>query len=372
MSLMHRGTRTPSARTAISSVAVAGVSAALALTAAVTPAAGTPTSQRHTAAHQHVTAHHTRHAHHIVVNGLTKSHHGRTITVFATTEKLGHKTRHNKKVTITFARGVRTHLDHVRHGNKIHLNARGVGDLHHFVVRHKESENTDSAPATLIFGTITEENGSMLLVSESNRDNGDDQRGDDQGDHSGPDGDGMDHVHGDRGGDGHNVVVDTSGAKTVELDGAEVAPAIGDEVAILGEVTDNTVLADAVYGFSNPQSFLRGQVTAINGTSVTLNGEDDGEDDGTDDSDVSDDGGNGVTVNLADAPLFVNGSTGSTLDQLTVGDKLLVIGDFSLTDNSFAPSLAFAFNGHDDHPCGDNDQGDDHGGDGPGDRGSDG
>jgi hypothetical protein len=225
--------------------------------------------------------------------------------------------------------------------------------MKHFVVRHNEDETTSSAPATLFFGTITQENGSLLLVSESDRDNGDHQDGDNHdGDDNANNDSARDNSPGGPGRDGHKIVVDTSSATTVELDGAEGAPVVGDEVAVLGEFSDNTVIADAVYGFSNPQSFLRGDIQSISGTTVAIgdgrhgrghdHGPGGGDNDGT------------QLVDLGDVPLFVNGSTGSTIDQLAVGDKILVIGAFGLTENTFTPSLAFAFNGHDDHPCGDN------------------
>jgi hypothetical protein len=369
MTSVHDGARTTRAlRTAISSLAVTGVGATLALTAVAAPATAAPA-----AAHQHAVAHHhaAKHSRKLTITGLAKRHHGRTITVFAKTEKLGQTTRHNKKVTITFAPGVKGRI-HVRHGNRIHLVASGNGNLKHFVVRHNDDETTAAAPATLIFGTISQENGSLLLVSESDRDNGDRHDGGDNDGDRGGDNDGTtrDDSPGGPGNDGHQIVVDTSSAKTVELDGSEGAPVVGDEVAVLGEVSDNTVLADAIYGFSNPQSFLRGNIEAINGTTVAINAHGHG----GNDNDAKDhgNGGNTQLVNLGDVPLFVNGSTGSTIDQLKVGDKLLVIGAFSLTDNSFTPALAFAFNGHDDHPCGDNGDNGGHGGDGPGDGGSDG
>jgi hypothetical protein len=320
------------------------VGAALALTAAA-PATAAPHASSHAAQHKAVAHQATRKTHKFAVSGLAKSHHGRTLTLFATTEKVGGTVRHNRKVSITFAHGVRGKIK-VTKGNHVHLVARGVGDFKRFTVHHNDDETVGTNPATLLFGTITQESGSLLVVAENDRDNGDHQDGDNDGDGGGHGGDDVrSHDHGPGGGggddgdhhDGHKIVVDTSSASTVDLDGSAGVPAVGDEVAVLGEVSNDTVVANAVYGFSTPQSFLRGEVRTISGSTVAVKAH-----------------GDTVLVNLDGVPLVVNGTTGSSTSDLTVGDKLLVIGSFSMTDNSFTPDLAFAFNGHDDHPCGHN------------------
>jgi hypothetical protein len=47
-----------------------------------------------------------------------------------------------------------------------------------------------------------------------------------------------------------------------------------------------------------------------------------------------------------------------------VGDKLILVGTVDTDTGVLTPELAFAFNHHDDNPCGDNDGGEHHGGDG--------
>jgi len=68
-------------------------------------------------------------------------------------------------------------------------------------------------------------------------------------------------------------------------------------------------------------------------------------------------------VSLAGVPIFLNGDGNTTTGDLSVGDKLVMLGSFDASGN-FTPAVAFAFNGDDDHPCGHNEPGDDHGNDG--------
>jgi hypothetical protein len=361
-----RSSRQRLLRAGVTSLAVAGVGAAAAL-AAGAPAGAVTTTHQSTARQataSHATSHTARHhVHHFEVRGLAAGHHGRTVTVFAKTVKVGAKTRHNQRLTVTFAQGVPGRTK-IQTGDRIHLTGRGVASLHHVTVRHNEHETVSSAPATLFVGTVKQINGSLLLVSENDRDNGDGGRGHDQDGH-GPGHGGDDAVagskrpsddgpgDGDNEGDGHRITIDDSKASIV-VDGAAGALAVGDEVAVLGEVNDGAVVAATVYGFTTPQSFLRGEITSITGDTVTIKHH-----------------GDQVQVSLTDVPLALNGSSASPGD-LAVGDKLLAVGTFDPSTNSITPAVAFAFNGHDNEPCGDNDQGDDNGHDGGEHGGSDG
>jgi hypothetical protein len=331
-------------------IAIAGLGSALTLAAAAVggPAVGSPHQAMST---QHASAKH-HHAKELLVKGLVASHHGRTVTVFAKTAKAGATTRHNKRIKVVFARSAHGKTK-IHAGNHIRIVATGTATGHVFTVRHCDDETVNPSPASLFFGTVQTVSANLLTVSERDRDNGDHHDGDEHhhGHHGGGDGDSpADHGHGGDDGDGHQITIDDSTA-TITVDGASGTIVAGDTVAVLGEATHNTVVASTIYAFTQAPGFMRGNVQQVSGDNVTLR-----------------DRGTTITVSLADVPLAINGDVGATPSQLKVGDKLLVIGDIDIESGQVTPEVAFAFNHHDDHPCGDNhghghgDDGDGHGG----------
>lgn len=343
---------------ALAMVAVAGAGAAIAISAVPTVATAAPRTVAHT--HHHAVRHHAKK---LRVVGLVAAHHHRSLTVFAQTAKAGTKTRHNQRIHVTFAKHVRAHT-RIPVGNKIRINARGRVSGHHFIVMSHNDETVTDSPAALLFGTVTAINGTQLTVSEHARDDGDSQDGNDNqdGDSQGEDSSDIarDHSPGGPGddGDSHTITVDDTNA-TIVVDGGSGPLVVGDTVAVLGEFTNNTVVADTIFGFSTAPSFIRGDVLSVNGNSVTVG---DGEDGDSQDVMKADDQGNDntpLTVDLSDVPLTLNGSTASASD-LIAGDKIILLGVTDPETGQFTPEVAFAFNGHDHHPCGDNDdQGDD-------------
>jgi hypothetical protein len=311
-----------------------------------------------------------RHMRHLSVKGLVTAHHGRTVTVFAKRAAAGSWRRHDDRIKVRFARSAHARVK-MPVGDRIRVSATGRAHGHHFIVMRHNDENVTPAPASLFFGTVDAINGNELTVGEHDRDNGDNESGRDQ--RHGDDGPGDDsrtvaHDGGPGGGDnsgrGHRITVDDSAA-AITVDGSTGTPlAVGDTVAVLGEASHDTIVAAQIFGFTNAPAFLRGDITAISGNNVTVGDDNDGNDN---DRAAADDHGNddAVTVSLAGVPTFLNGDPGAAASDLAVGDKLVLIGSVDST-GTFTPTMAFAFNHRDDNPCGDNDNGDDHGHDGGG------
>jgi hypothetical protein len=342
-------------RSLLPTLGVAAVGAAVAFASAVPATAAGGATHRSSATHQVAEKHH-HHSKHLMVKGLVAAHHGRTVTVFAKTAKAGAKTRHNKRIKIVFTRSAHGRT-RIPVGDHLRLKATGTASKHVFRIRHNDDEQVTEGKATLIFGTVSAVNGNQLTVSENDRDNGDHHDGDDNdGENHGGDNNRVspaDHSPGgpgDGGGDndgrGHRITVDDTTA-AISVDGTEGAIDVGDTVAILGEVTDNTVVASTIYAFSTPQGFLRGKVQSVSGDNVTFRND-----------------GNTMTVSLTNVPLALNGDVGATSSELVAGDKLLLVGPVDASTGDIMPNLAFAFNDNDDHPCGDNDGHHHHGGDG--------
>jgi uncharacterized Zn-binding protein involved in type VI secretion len=338
-----------SARTLAPTIALAGIGAVLAVAAAV-PAAATGSHQAssaHHAADRHSSRHHERR---LLVRGLVAGHHGRTMTVFARTAQVGARTRHDERIRIVFARSAHGRT-RIPTGDHLRLSATGIAHKHVFWVRHDHDEMVTTARATLFFGTVTAVDGHLLTVAENDRDDGDH--------HDGEDNDGHRHRHGDNdevspadhspGGpgdgdhdgndDGHRITIDDTSA-AVTVDGMSGSITVGDSVAVLGEAANNTVVASTIYAFTTPPSFRRGKVQQVAGDNVTFRKD-----------------GDSTTVSLAGVPLALNGDVGATPNQLMTGDKLLLIGPLDADTGQVVPDVAFAFNHHDDHPCGDNDDG---------------
>jgi hypothetical protein len=293
-------------------------------------------------------AHHQRqHSKHVTLKGLVVGHHGRTMTVFAKTATIGKRTRHNVLLHVTLAKRAHGRAN-VRTGNIVALKGTGRSNGHNVTIDKTSTETVTPAPATLFLGTVQSVNGTTMVVTESRRDNGDGHEGD--GDSKGGDGkataassaarshDGGD--DGDEGdGDGHQLMVDISQA-TVTADGEPTTVQPGQFVAVLGEHSEDTVLAADVFVFSQSQDVVSGKVVKIDNGNVTLRRH-----------------GDETTVALGEGtdqvPLVINGNSNALVSQLTVGDKLVVLGSFD-SAGTFTPVMAFSFNENDDHPAGDN------------------
>jgi hypothetical protein len=322
------------------SLAVAGLGATVAVAAAV-PAAAAVGTPHQTMPTRHSTSTHHRSTH-LVVKGLVVGHHHRTVTVFAKTATAGATTRHNERLKVVFARSAHGKTK-IRTGNHLRLVATGTAGRHVFTIHHNDGETVTPAPATLFFGTVDAVNGTLLTVSENDRDNG--RHHDCHGHNGKGNGDGNDslapahHSPGGSGegeGDGNQITIDDSAA-TITVDGAAGTIVVGDTVAVLGEASEDTVVASAIYAFTQPPGFIRGNIQQIDGDNVTLS-----------------EHGNPVTISLTGVPLALNGDVGATTSELAVGDKLLVIGSIDSESGQITPDAAFAFNHDDGHPCGDN------------------
>ncbi len=331
----------------IALAAVAGAGAAIALSAA--PAAASSSAPRLASAHHHSSGRH-RHASRVHIVGLVAAHHRHSLTVFARTATAGATTQHNQRLHISFARNVHART-HVPVGDMVTINALAKVHGHSLVIVRHNSESVSSSEATLLFGTVTAINGTELMVSEHARDNGDNEDGNDSQD-------GNNQGDGDR----HSIAVDDSEA-TIIVDNGANPLAVGDTVAILGEVTDNTVVAEAIFGFSTRPAFLRGEVVSVNGNSVTVATGEDGmnRDSLARDRGPGDDGNTTSTFDLSDVALALNGSSARPSD-LVPGDKIILLGPANPETGQVVAEVAFAFNGHDNHPADDN-QGEDSQGD---------
>lgn len=326
-------------RASVAALGIAGVGAAVALAAALpaTEAAAHPADAAHHAAGKH-------HHRHLVVNGVVAGHHHRTVTVFARTVKAGATTRHNERIELHFAHSAHGRTK-IPTGDHFRIVATGTGSKRVFTIRHNHHETVSPAAAALFFGTVKAVNANRLTVSVNDRDDGDHHDGNDNdGEHHG---DGDDRVSpsehspggpgdNDNDGPGHTIAVDDTTA-AITVDGAR-AIAVGDTVAVLGEASHNTVVASTIYAFTTAPSFMRGKVQQVNGDTVTLR-----------------ENGTTSTVSLTGVPLAINGDVDATPSQLIVGDKLLLVGPIDAGTGQVTPEVAFAFNHHDDHPCGDND-----------------
>lgn len=336
--------RRRAARAVVPTLALAGIGAVVAVAAAV-PA--TATGSHHAAsAHRASERHHNKH---LLVRGLVAGHHGHTVTVFARTAKVGARTKHNERVRVVFTRSAHGRTK-IPTGDHLMLSATGTAHRRIFTVRHDRDEMVTPAKATLFFGKVEAVNANLLTVSEHDRDDGDHHDGDDNdGRHHGGDNDRMspaDHSpggpgdgdgHGDGDRRGHQITIDDTTA-AITVDGHSGTIAVGDRVAVLGEATHDTIVASTIYAFTTAPSFMRGKVVQVDGNTVTFRND-----------------GNTMMISLAGVPLALNGDVGATPGQLVAGDKLLLVGPLDAGTGQVVPEVAFAFNHHDDHPCGDND-----------------
>jgi hypothetical protein len=273
---------------------------------------------RHHHHHHHAGRHHHKGAHlkRVTVDGLVTAVHQRHVTVFASSSTIGRRTTHD--TVVHFLLGRHAHRDrHLQKGYVLHLVASGHGSMKHLVIPKVKNVHVAPSPAAVTVGVVDQVSSNGLVVSQFSRDDGD---------------------HG-RDGAQHRLSVDTSTAK-VTVDGGAGTIRRGDLVALLGEADGSNVLASRVFGFSGEAESLRGEVKAIDGDAVTIRSE-----------------GYDTTISLGsganDVPLFLDGAAAAT-DQLRVHDRIVVLGVVRSEEEGFEPLVGFAFDGHDNGPCGDN------------------
>ncbi len=264
-------------------------------------------------------------AHRFTAEGLVVSSTGSSVVVLARDVSSRGRVDHNKLITVAVAPRHQRH-PHVRGastagpsagtlivGNLVDLSgtATSSGTTATFtatqVVQHTE-------PAHVFLGTVTAVNANLVTVTKAAT------ASDDQGENS----------------DGSNqFTVDVTNA-AVTVDGAAGSLTVGQSVAVLGEGVHDLVLAAAVYAFTAVPTVLAGDVSAVNGTLVTIG-----------------DSGDGATVDLAGVPLSVNGNPDSTTAALDADTNIVVLGSTD-TAGTLTPTLAFAFNSADRNPAGAN------------------
>lgn len=262
-------------------------------------------------------------AHRFTAEGLVVSSTGSSVVVLARDVSSRGRVDHNKLITVAVAPRHQRHLRGASTagpsagtlivGNLVDLSgtATSSGTTATFtatqVVQHTE-------PAHVFLGTVTAVNANLVTVTKAAT------ASDDQGENS----------------DGSNqFTVDVTNA-AVTVDGAAGSLTVGQSVAVLGEGVHDLVLAAAVYAFTAVPTVLAGDVSAVNGTLVTIG-----------------DSGDGATVDLAGVPLSVNGNPDSTTAALDADTNIVVLGSTD-TAGTLTPTLAFAFNSADRNPAGAN------------------
>jgi hypothetical protein len=309
---------------AVVSAMIGAASPAIAATQATAGSAGNQQVSHHHHAKHHPKHHPKRHKHHkakvalkaVTVDGIVTATHGRHISIYATSAKVGHHTTHDSMFHFVLGRKVR-HSNQFRRGYVVHLVAAASGPTKGLVIRTVRKRHVAPSPATLIVGHVDRVSAGELVVSQLSRDDG----------------------RHDRGSQRHPLSVDVSQAK-ITVDGAAGTVHAGDFVAVLGETNNDSVLASRVYDISGEAESLRGQVVAVNSDAVTVRSE-----------------GFDTTVSLGsgdnEIPLFIDGGAASA-DQLRVHDRIVVLGVVSEEEEGFVPVLAFGFDHNNHHPCGDN------------------
>ncbi len=329
---------------ALTALALAGLSSGLVLSAPGAALAATPSHRP-----PHPSTHQTRKPApkpapkrvHFAADGLVTGHTPAGTQVYVRDLHLGAKQLHNQVVTLKphTARhprmmAVDTALPPV--GDQVQATGDSNGSLTDL---ETITETVTPAPAELFLGTISSVNGTTLTVA--------DQRSMDNADAA----------------ESHQLTVDASQAAST-VDGAAGTLTAGQYVVILGERDHDSVLAASVAAFSTAPDTRAGTIASITGSTVTLaaddaqestdnntGGDTPGETSG-DDQVPSPAAAQPAGIDLTGVPLTLNGSPGASATGLAVGDKLLVLGTTS--NGVFTPSAAYAFNGQDNAPAGDN------------------
>ncbi|BEP14222.1 hypothetical protein acdb102_25330 [Acidothermaceae bacterium B102] len=268
------------------------------------------------AADHHGSGPHARSSH-FALNGLVVSQQGTTAVVLARTFADRTGVQHNVNVSVTV--GAKQGHSRSHHatalvvGDQVQMTGTetGSGDNEDLTANHVSQHELR---AHVFVGAITAINGSVITVAKAANPS------DDQG--------ACDHP-------GRGFGVDVSQA-SVLVDGAAGALAVGQSVAVLGTGYHDAIVASAVYAFTTAPAVVAGEIKAITGTQVTVDGRRD----------------SSTVIDLATTPLIVNGNVGGDVSMLSEGTKLLTLGTSS--NGVFTPTLAFAFNGGDRHPVGGN------------------
>ena len=248
-------------------------------------------------------------------HGLIVSHTATTATVLTGSLRDGRSLRRNATITVRLATAPRASAAHpLADGNEINLSgvAAGNGRGERFTAT---SAVEQAAPSHVFLGTVTAMTGTLMTVTKAAGHCSDAGNGD----------------------SGHAFTVDVSTA-AVTVDGvAGGVLAAGQTVAVLGEGDRDTVLAASVSAFSTAPAVVVGEVSSVDGTVVGLG---DGED--------------ANAVDLATATLILNGNPGATVDQVTPGARMMVLGSVD-GSGAFTATMAFAFDSGDRGPVGEND-----------------
>lgn len=327
--------------------------AATSITAVLTLAAAGGTASAAASPHRPGPRWHA-HGQHFVARGLVAGVSRGELTVLADVLRVGHHVERGVEITVHTS-AVTSGGHRARRGRYAGGRAPAVGDR---VVAagwvssgqtgddyEAQSTSVAPAPATVLVGTVADTtpppgatSGFTLAASGG------------QGDQ--PPGASGDAVRADPGPDQPNTIgVDTSAA-TVTVDGASGGPlAVGDVIAVVGEVAADAVTAAQVYAFSTAPTFLSGVVTAVDAGTVTVTAGDGG--------DQGD--GPGTPVDLSGVPVVLDGTTGQTVTDLQPGDRILVVETVATATGGGstlpAASLAIAFDNGDQGPAGTNGDG---------------
>ncbi len=255
---------------------------------------------------------------HFTAHGLVVASDATSAQVMARTLTGPHGVRHDKLITITLGTGKqhgkgKKPAAPLTVGNRVDVTGTetGTGDNEVFtsthIVQHAER-------AHVYLGVISSVDGTTIKVTKGDK----------------PSDDAAESRNGS-----HGLLVDVSKA-AITVDGAAGTLAVGQTVAILGEGDHHVVVAASVLAFTVAPTVEAGEVSAVNGTVVTLGDEEDA-----------------TTVDLAGVALFTNGTAGGDLTKLGEDAKVVVLGS---TDASgvFTPTTAFVFNHADKHPVGHN------------------
>lgn len=289
--------------------------------------------------------HHRPAARPFTAHGLVVSHTASSITMLATDVRSGKSAQHNTPVTVSLpsrrtksGKVLTRRLAHMAAGDRISVTGTKTGDT--LTAKNFVGQ---AAPFHVYLGAVTGINGTLVTVAKAAAPS-DDQNESDNG----------------------SFTVDTTNA-TVLVDGAAGSLAVGQTVAVLGSSVQDVVYASSVFAYSAAPAVLTGEVSAVNGTVVTVS--QDGQDGEGDQSGEGDQGGStppappaGTTTDLAAATLIVDGVSNSTPDAVTVGSRLMALGTDN-GDGTFTSTIVFAFT----HACNSR-----HHGDGGQDSGQDG
>jgi hypothetical protein len=310
--LMRLACRTTSIAIAATACGLAAVSSP-AVAASAHPAAATTSSNHHHRGGRH---HHGTESKRTTIDGLVMSAHKSRVTVLASSARIGQKTTHDTVVHLTFGHHPRQ-LRRMHQGYEVHLVASAHGSARHLAVPKLRQAHVMPSPASVVVGVVDRVSDGQLVVSQLSRDNGDHSAGTQQ----------------------HRLTIDTSGAKQT-VDGGNGRIRANDLVAVLGETVGDSVLASRVVAFSQAPDALAGTVSKVDAAKVAVHNKQ---------------GRTSVTLGQGDGQvaLFLDGSSAAT-DQLRDGDRIVVLGAVSEDEEGFTPVVAFAFDGHDDGPCGDN------------------